>query len=447
MLTKILEPYLEALIGAAWTLQQVLDALGLAASTCLDAPECKPFACPCWSPGQNTTLILGYLIILAVAILGFWLMTGYVLWRKRGIAIAMAIALTPGALHLLNAWPIGSAVPDTYVIGGDGALGGVWGMVTLVFLAALSGWIMLIIVVDIARVGERFWQTYDHLWYATGLLAGVFFVGDARGALAARDFQENAKSVQGASAYLLSQVREYESWCNTHGKTDLSSCDWAYTVQQRLLDLSTWNPVLFPTLGPKTENELYGAVASPATDAEVLAIRSELAEYNWDRCPMRRVSDNEWAFEPTTSKCLQTPPDYCRVRSSKLPNAQHSTEPMVLLVLDDCIISTLVALRSVQEKAQARAEGDTREKYEKWFYFLGLSVVAGGRIAYLTTKLTGMNLRPASETRRSVHLVKRTGLLSVHAAKALYSVTRGFVHILRGIARRITTRGRSRKGA
>jgi hypothetical protein len=57
----------------------------------------------------------------------------------------------------------------------------------------IAGWCAMLVFIDIVRAGDKFWHVYDHVWYAAGLLAGIFFVADSQVSEHARSLQESSR--------------------------------------------------------------------------------------------------------------------------------------------------------------------------------------------------------------------------------------------------------------
>ena len=85
---------------------------------------------------------------------------------------------SPGVFNVFGLFPDVNYIPHTSVLRGTGVLGSPWGLLPLLILSLLTGWSLVIILVDIIGLGEKFRHYYDHLWYAMAVLAGLFFVAE-----------------------------------------------------------------------------------------------------------------------------------------------------------------------------------------------------------------------------------------------------------------------------
>lgn len=122
-LSEFLRPYVLFLLGAAYTLQQTLEGMGVLSSNFVERDAAGHIVGSFWSPVEATVPILGALIIFSFGLMLLVLAAGYSLGRYRGLAIALLKMLTPGLLAILGIWPEIHWTPEVYEIGRTGALG------------------------------------------------------------------------------------------------------------------------------------------------------------------------------------------------------------------------------------------------------------------------------------------------------------------------------------
>lgn len=179
MLQTFFHPYVSTLHGAAWNIQQNMEGLGIASSNFVLRDPHGHIASSYWSPEQATIPLLGMLALGSLALAVLFVVSGYVLGRKRGALGAAGLLALPGCLNLVSLWPMLRYLPDRFDIGGTGALGAPPGFLPLLAFGVLLGWCLTILLADILPLGDRFGHLYDHLWCTAGLVAAVFFVADA----------------------------------------------------------------------------------------------------------------------------------------------------------------------------------------------------------------------------------------------------------------------------
>jgi hypothetical protein len=137
MLLTFLYPYVSILHGAAWNIQQNMEGLGIASSNVVQRDPHGHVVSSYWSPAQATIPLLGMLALCSLALAVLFVLSGYVLGRKRG---AIGIVAFAGA-----AWvpPSGFAVAEAALSSRpirhqrDRALGAPLGFLPLLALGVL----------------------------------------------------------------------------------------------------------------------------------------------------------------------------------------------------------------------------------------------------------------------------------------------------------------------
>lgn len=372
---KFTSPYFAFLMGAAYNIQQTVEGAGLSSSNFLVRNTSGQIIDSYWSPAEAAYLPLGVILLYSLLLLLGFCVAGYALWRRKGIAIALVVSGTPGVLSLIGCWPQVNFMPEVYHIGRVGALGSPYGMAALAIIALLSGWIAVVILTDILSLQDRFRHAYDHLWYSMAILAGLFFVADAGNSHEVRDLQDTTKNVQQASSYLLGQIRGYVKYCESASIEQKASCIWANDIQQTLTDYTVYDERLYWQLGPKSQGDLYSPIRG---DKEVESeIRSELRKFNQIQCP---VSTNR--HSPPSNTCQRPPSIFC----TGTENANYMM--WTIAVSNECVIPTLVQLRSKMEKQVAHVESAARTSHARWVFYLFIAFLAGGKVANATAKFT-----------------------------------------------------------
>lgn len=425
ILYRFLYPYVQFAAGAGWNIEQTFEGLGWVSSNFITRDANGHIIESYWSPWQMATgftfLLLVYCSLLAIPML----VSAYVIGRKRGILIAFALLLLPGILSVFDLMPEYSLVPEVFVIGGTGNLGSELGILPLVLIGTLTGWCTILILVDVFGLADKFRHAYDHIWFATAILAGFFFVADLRAADNLRSLQEENRASKQGSAYLLHQVIEYQKWCQKNPKVNRLSCQWVSDVQQKLNDYATWDERLFFQLGPMDSLEIYKPIRRALSDEDMTLLRKELIAYNLQLCPVQDLGGGMHQMVGSLSTCQMPPAEFCHAYPDPIDGKINRDGQMdFVAIANECIVPTLVQSRKSQEKQAARVESDRRSKHLRWLFYLAMSVVVGGKIANSTTRLVDFDRRSVPEQGRVLHLLKKfspffkvikLGLYKIHA--------------------------------
>ena len=424
MLKTFFDPYLLLLYGASWNVQQSLEGMGLRSSSFVEYDGSGHVMWSYLSPGQALFPIMGLLFLLALSLSMSLVLAGYILRRKTGGVLAIALLCLPGVLNLISLWPAIPLIPDTFVINGHGVLGTGWGIVPLLGIGILAGWSGVILLSDLFRLGENFGHAYDHVWCVSGIIAAIFFVADSQVAEHSRNLQENVRTVQQASTYLSRQAATYDQWCNASQRENSASCHWAASVQQKLLDFSTYGAELYREFGPRSAAEVYSVYGRKVGPAEVIAIRTEILAYNAAVCPVTQLGQGVWRLTQS-AHCLRTPAEYCFAFPEPLNGKINKYQISETTALSsECIVSALVALRDRQEKLLDKVSNDLHARHYRWMYYLFFSIVVGGKIATSTVKLSAMHRRTAAESRRSLYLANRFWFLALRLSCYCFSAVK-----------------------
>lgn len=264
IIAQFLKPYVGFALGAAYSLQQTLEGMGVRSSSFTQQDAVGHIVNGYWSPGEAMLQIFFPLFMGLCCLMPWTLAAGYSLNRKRGMAIALFVWLAPGLLSLAGWWPSFPWIPAVYEIGKTDALGSPWGMLPLAMLGLLTGWTLAIVLTDLLHFRERFWHVLDHAWYALAILTGLFFVWDSQTRHYEQAFRDSTQEARQASAYLLQQVKWYASvFCEAQEGAPSLSCRWSDQVQQKLLDYSTMSGEVYVSLGPRSIDEIYLPFGSP----------------------------------------------------------------------------------------------------------------------------------------------------------------------------------------
>lgn len=395
-------PYIAFLYGAAYSIQQVLEGVGLASSNFLERNEKGLIIGSYWSPAEAVTPILGLLLIYSIILLFALICAGFVIARWRGVTVVFAALALPGLLNVAGLWPQINYLPDSFYIGG-GSLGSPLGLIPLLILSLLTGWCITIIVYDTLNLNDKFRGYYDHLWYATALLAGIFFVADSVGNRYASNLAEENRISRAASSYLLKQVRSYDQFCKAEDLAETPSCIWASGVQQTLNEYAAYGSDTFHLFGPTESAEIYAGIRRSVSEKEIIQIRNEIERYNRSVCPVEELGNGVRRHAQPSGVCQRIPSAFC----TAFPDQPEGLVDKYIIarsvaLASECIIPTLVASKAKQEDLAAAIASKQEERYQRWWLFIALATVVGGKVANSTTKVANLDQRDAHDRRRLV---------------------------------------------
>lgn len=405
---SFLKPYLRFLYGAAYNLHQILEGLGVASSNFTQRDEKGNIVGSYWSPGESMMVEFGLLIFLAVLMIPLLAAASYTVGKRKGLAIFCVVLFTPGVLSVFGVFPEVNYLPVRYAIQGVGALGSEIGLLPLLLLCALGGWATVVLIYDNFGLTDRFRQVYDHFWFPLALVAGVFFVADNGANENAGMLAESVATVQGASGYLLSQVRRYDDYCRANGLGELKSCKWSQYVQGPLKDIKEGGVKYFIGFASDLPSGYYAVYGKALPDEDVIQIRKEITAYNDRLCPVIYYSSSAWRPAPLSSSCESPPFEYLVAK----PEGPHDLVDKnicanTVALASECIIPRLASFKEHLVKLDELVEQHEKSKNYRWLYFLAVAVAVGGKVALSTSKLCAMDTRPGADRRRILQMCLR----------------------------------------
>lgn len=405
MLTEFFTPYFRFFHGAAYNLHQTLDGLGISSSGFIERAADGGLVSG-FAPGQAVLPVLGALILLACCTLPGVLLAGYILGRKKGLALITLALVAPGILNILGLLPAFSLTPSKYNVGGTGSLGSAFGFMPITLFAVIIGWCLTVIIYDTFKLNDRFRHYYDHAWFLAAILAGIFFVADSGSYEDAQDLAESSYTTRNASLYLLSQVREYDAYCLESELAGMASCRWASRVQQQLNDYATSHYKIYKEFGPHSSREVYAPSWGSISDDEIVKIRQEIQNYNNELCPVEQLNKTASSNTASSGVCQRVPAVYCAAFPDEPAGIvdKYIVSNTVALA-SECIVPSLAVFRSQQEKQIAAVGYNERAKHYRWLFFIVFAVVVGGKIANSTTRSVDMDSRPDTERQRLFSLI------------------------------------------
>lgn len=406
MLMDFLAPYFRLLLGAAYNLHQTLDGLGFSSTSFIERAADGSLQGG-YSPGQAIIPLAVVLVLLAFLTLPILLLAGYVLGRKKGVALVVLGLLSPGLLNVFGLLPDFNLIPRTYNAGGTGSLGSAFGFIPLTLYGVALGWCLIVVLYDTLKLNDRFRHAYDHLWFLAAVLTGIFFVADSGSNKEAQELTESSSASRNSSLYLLAQVRAYYAHCLEVGLTETASCRWTSRVQQQLSDYAALHPKLYTEFGPRSSRDIYMAHLRKVSDEEILQIRKEIKAYNDERCPVKDVGGGISVGTPSSGICQRVPSEYC----TAFPDQPESLidryiSGSTVALASECILPSLARRRMQQENLIAVVGENEEAKHYRWLFFTLFSIIVGGKIANSTTRVVDMDSRPDAERQRLFSLMR-----------------------------------------
>ena len=420
--TYFFVPYIQFLLGAAYNIAQTIEGLRPTSLTFIVGGADSRMELSYFAPLE---VIVGILLLYSFLLVGLIVVAAYILGRRIGAFTALLLLALPGVAAMFGLWPNINYSPETIVIGDTGKLGSPWGMFPLVLMGLLTGWSVVLILSDLLDFKDKFRHFYDHFWYSTAILTGVFFVTDSNISAGVRELQQANQSARQASAYLLQQVKAYDLQCQKDTSIGTASCAWASEVQQTLSDFTIVDERVFPTIGPKSSTEIYSPLGYKLSPQQILTIRSELKAYNDARCPVKVIGEGARQMSRSSATCQRPPAIFCTSFPDPFDGHVEKDETYrTVAIASECIIPSLVALRARHEKLGAVVADNARTKHFRWLFFILFSLVAGGKVANATSRAIELDKRPEQEKQRLLKLLRSICLGTKNGAELALKVCR-----------------------
>lgn len=388
MITAFLQPYLSAIVGAAFSLQQALEGLKIHGSNFLAADADGKIINSYWSANEAVALpLLGLLAFVCVLILGF-LAAIRVLAGVRGLLLGSIALAVPGLLSLAGVWPTVQWLPRSYNVG-SGELGSPWGMFALLAIALGTGWTSIVLLSKLLQLDDRFRHGYDQFWYAMAISAGLFFVADMGAAHDRERLRDSAATSQAASGYLLAQMRRLDAECELRKVQAPVACQWAKKSQWNLEQYVDFGYKLYWQLGPENSDRLYAGAIRDASSEEIQTLRQELHQYNLSKCPVKSLGAGVRQSSRVSRTCQITPASFCIAYPDIPLKGVDPSEGILhtVAIANECVVPALVALKVEQTKLAQEVTANARARHLRWLLFLFTALVAGGKVANASIRM------------------------------------------------------------
>lgn len=362
-LFEFFTPYLKICHIAAWGIAQNLEGIGLFGYLNNYYVSGVPY--PVWnlSPTQGVTLVsLVYTALLLFLFLvniraAFYLGKGY------GYA-ALSAWLIPGVLTIAGvSFDVATLGPDKFEYG-QGFPGNLGSAVINLLLFMILGW-SVITLIGAWFHREKFKHAYDHIWYPLALMAAVYFVVDAGFDSYQRDFKHSDE-----------KITQYLNLYSTSAASAVAACEKSPSLFQQAEHLCT-------TLG--------GLQSEIKVDLEFsgeLRARSQLSRWvtllagGKDEALSREINiANMWACDQghLRENCTRIPMD-AALKTADLDTTYLFPPNDYAVAIEKHQLALVKADSKIREVQQSR-------NY-RYFAFLGVAFLAGGKVSNSTRSLS-----------------------------------------------------------
>ncbi|MBF0558742.1 MAG: hypothetical protein HQL08_08180 [Nitrospirae bacterium] len=367
-MTHFLVPYFSLALTAAYSLLQNLEALGILRIWHGPYIELRP----------TVNVIAGIYFILILMILVFNIITAFALSNRLALSLVLIWAI-PGILSLLG-YEIKPYGPQVYTLG-QGNLGNGTGTFTNIVLVFIFGWSLFTLLMHIFKAGFRFRNIYDHIWYVLGLSAAIFLVVDMSISSTAKKLSDAEGYIEGAETILIRQTRTAESFCaGEHSYIPPAEfCAWARAFKHQLLWSQNDKPFTRSDENRLAMEEVlsFGDGGNVGSDIVLKQIRF----YNATICANAKLK-HYCEFVPLV---LNNHP--------KLADPDTNVMQKYALAVES-LVPTITLYWGQSVKENNNIEEGSKAPHKRWFYFLALGILAGGKVAIASRNVFGGREEP-----------------------------------------------------
>ncbi|KXV15436.1 hypothetical protein AD933_08680 [Acetobacter malorum] len=370
--------YCSALVRGGYAVQQLFESLGYQILS-------NPISFDIFSlPDLN--FIEG--IVLLWGVVDFVLYCFVAFSQNRAVRIFLLLLLIlPGILSAFFFPLMIRPAPLEIWKGESGSVGDVTGYSVLAVLMLVLGWSSSLLITRAFKYSSRCFDLFEHIWILVGLSAGLFFVSETMASRKVSEYTITLRTVQQSSGWLMRQLGAYSAWCAAHPREADQSCQWADRIHGTLLAFSYEDLENFADFSPESLAHYYGRYRHEATQQEEDLIRSEIARYNEQMCPVKELGPDVRQYT-SSHVCEVAPADFClfgfRYGDEKaLDNVGRS-----FAVSTECVLPKLLSLRDKAPgiiKGKNAAERGRASKV--LFFYMVLAFLAGIKMAGSSIKL------------------------------------------------------------
>jgi len=388
LLLKFLHPYLMFSNLAAWGLAQNLEGLGLFHSiNDLPLQVGNDVIYP-WnlSPTHGVNGLSGLMTILLLPIALLNIRAGFYLNRSMGW-ISLFFWISPGTFSLMGYVPdFNSFGPDVFRFGSD-FTGSVSSAAANLLISMVAGWSIIMLVSALWKK-NTFKNAYDHIWYVLGLIAALYYVTDS----GLPSYKEDLSEAGERTTLIMQHYRNGEQNLGYLCKEpdvinqvpDL--CNLASEMRWSLQDSFALKDIL------RARIDLPDWVTRVAYDR---GIGKQIETFNALACSAHAFRGN---CEVVPIEMALNGVDY------KTPGA----------FLAPVYAQRLLRLHESMQKADSRIKDIEQGHNTRYFVFLMLAFVAGGKLANTSRSMVGHDtVRPRSWLLSGIRFIIHNTLLVI----------------------------------
>lgn len=417
LLLKFLHPYLMFSNLAAWGLAQNLEGLGIFHSI-NDLPlQVGSDVIYPWniSPthGVNGLSSLMTLLLLPIAFLN--IRAGFYLNRCMGW-ISLVLWISPGALSLMGYVPeLNSFGPEVFRFG-SGFTGSVPSAAALLFISMVTGWSVIMLFSALWKK-NTFKNAYDHIWYVLGLIAALYFVTDS----GLPSYKEDLSEAGERTTLIMQHYR--------NGEQNLDVLCREPGVKDQVPDLCSLAP------------EIRWSQQDSFASKDILRARIDLPDW------VTRVAyDRDIGKQIEAFNALACSPHSLRGDCDVVPiemdlSGEDYKTPRAFLT--PAYAQRLLRLHQSMQKADARIQDIEQGHNTRYFVFLTLAFVAGGKLANTSRSMARHDtVRPRSWLFTGIRFIVHNTLLVIKflTTKLVFPLLRRLVKQVKELTARVKTR-------
>jgi hypothetical protein len=353
-----IEPYIFFCGSSTYSLIQNMESMGW--SSFWDGIFIDP----------HSTFIIyfyAYLILLPVVAL-LSILASFSLNRMLG-GLVVVLWILPGALSLYGVDVISVDTPDSYKLNsGSMYVGETRSTLYNVFICFLLGWSITTLLVHVFKISKNFKESYDHVWYVFGLAAAVIFVVDSNIAFYKTELTESESNISKTLSLITNQLNYTNSICLKNRKDLIENgiskefCEWVDKAKFNYFWLS--------------EDKAFTRHLKSLSDFDALVPAERLADIS-------NFNDLICHSEIETSNCNLLPFELGRfTKGFEWPKSRFA---LAIVPLND-------ALKIFWEQSSKRYKKLDVVKdvpNTKWFFYMILGFIAGGKVANSSRTLAG----------------------------------------------------------
>ncbi|MGK3125891.1 hypothetical protein ACCY16_17360 [Candidatus Pantoea formicae] len=368
-----------------------------------------------YSPIYGVNGLSGLMTVLLIPIALLNIRAGFYLNRYMGW-ISLFFWISPGALSLMGYVPdFNSFGPDVFRFGSD-FTGSVSSAAANLFISMVAGWSVIMLFSAFWKK-NTFKNAYDHIWYVLGLIAALYYVTDS----GLPSYKEDLSDAGERTTLIMQHYR--------NGEQNLEVLCKEPDVVNQTADLCS--------LAPEMRWSLQDSFATK----DILRARIDLPDW------VTRVAyDRDIGKQIEAFNALACSPHSFRGHCNVVPiemalKGEDYKTPMAFLT--PVYAQRLLRLHQSMQKADARIQDIGQGHNTRYFVFLMLAFVAGGKLANTSRSMVRHDtVRPRSWLFTGIKFIVNNMLLLIKflTAELVLPLLRHLIQRGKGLTARIKTR-------